>query len=217
MEIVYLGHSSFRLKGRNATLITDPYDSSMVGLKFPKVSADIVTISHSHGDHNRSDLVKDKKMVISEPGEYEIMGISVIGLKTYHDDKEGKIRGVNTIYLYEIDELRLCHLGDLGHKLDDKVISELGNLDILMIPVGGVYTIDYKVASQIVRTIEPYYVIPMHYKMSGMNDENFASLSDVNDFLKEVGLPVEESDKFIIKKAEILEEESKVVLLKPKI
>lgn len=217
MEITYLGHSSFRLKGKNATVVTDPYESSMVGLKFPKITADIVTISHAHKDHSQSDSVKETKMVISEPGEYEVMGVSIIGFKTFHDDKKGEERGGNTIYLYEIDDLRLAHLGDLGHKLPEDIIEDLGTLDILMLPVGGVYTIDAKVASEIVRSIEPAVVIPMHYKQTGMNMETFGKISEVEDFLKEVGLPVEETDKFSLKKGETLEGESKVVVLKPKL
>lgn len=217
MEITYLGHSSFRLKGKSAVVLTDPFDPLMVGLKFPKTTADIVTVSHGHDDHNKTALVSGVKMIINEPGEYEVMGVSVIGIHTNHDDKNGEERGGNTIYLYEIDGLRLCHLGDLGHKLDDGVVEELGTLDILMIPVGGIYTIDPKTASEIVRSIEPSITIPMHFKRSGMNMETFGELSEVGDFLKEVSMVVEESDKLTIKKNDLLEGESRVVVMSPKI
>ena len=216
MEITYLGHSSFRIKTKKATIIADPFDPAIVGLKFAKIAADIVTVSHGHGDHNKTDLVTGVKMIINEPGEYEISEISIIGLETYHVEESGKKRGKNTIYTYEFEGLRLAHLGDLGHKLSDEVIEDLGTLDVLMIPVGGVYTIGSAVASETVRAIEPSVVIPMHYKVSGMNPETFSELSGVEEFLKEVGLPVEESEKFSIKKGDMIEGESKVVVLKPK-
>lgn len=216
MEITYLGHSSFRIKGRSATVVTDPYDAQMVGLKFPKVASDLVTVSHAHKDHSRSDLITGTRMVINEPGEYEVMGMSIVGIQTFHDDKKGEERGKNTIFIYETDNLRLAHLGDLGHKLDDELIEDIGTLDVLMIPVGGVYTINPATASEIVRDIEPSVVIPMHYKVKGINNESFAGLSDLEDFLKEIGLPVEETDKFILKKGDLLEGESKVVVLKPR-
>jgi L-ascorbate metabolism protein UlaG (beta-lactamase superfamily) len=216
MEITYLGHSSFRLKTKKAIIVTDPFDPAMVGLKFPKIPAELVTISHDHHDHNKHELVTGVRMVIDGPGEYEASDISIVGIETYHDNEEGKSRGKNIIYIYEAEGLRLAHLGDLGHKLSDKTIEDLGTLDVLMIPVGGFYTIDAGTASEMVRAIDPSVVIPMHYKIPGMKDETFGELSGVEDFLKEVGLPVEETEKYVIKKGDIFEGEKKVVLLKPK-
>src|SRR4030043_2410474 len=103
MDISYLGHSSFRIKGKNASVVTDPFDSQMVGLKFPSVEADIVTVSHDHNDHNQSQLVKGVKRVVAGPGEYEIMGVSIIGIPSYHDSEKGAARGKNIIYVYKID------------------------------------------------------------------------------------------------------------------
>lgn len=216
MDITYLGHSSFRLRGKSAVVVTDPFDSKMVGLKYPKVSADIVTVSHDHKDHSSAEQIKDVQMVINGPGEYEVKGVSIIGLQTFHDDKKGQERGKNTIYLLEIDKLRIAHLGDLGHKLEEKTVEDLGTVDILMIPVGGVYTIGSTVASEVIRDIEPSIVIPMHYKSSGMDEKSFGKLSTLDDFLKEVGMTVEEMDKFSIKKSDFIDGESKVVVLKPK-
>jgi L-ascorbate metabolism protein UlaG (beta-lactamase superfamily) len=216
MEITYLGHSSFRLKTKNAVIITDPFDPAMVGLKFAKVPADLVTISHDHHDHNKRDLVMGVKMVIDEPGEYEVSDVTVVGISSFHDDQQGKARGKNIIYMFEAEGLRLAHLGDIGHKLSDEIIEELGTLDVLMIPVGGVYTINPSVASEIIRGIEPSITIPMHYKTQGMKEDTFGELSEVGDFLKEVGLPVEELDKLVLKKGDIFEGENKVVVLKPK-
>lgn len=215
MDITFLGHSSFRLKGKTATVVTDPFDPEVVGLKFPKVAADIVTVSHQHEDHNQADLVKDVKRLVSGPGEYEIMGVSIIGIPTFHDEKKGAKRGKNTIYVYEMDGLRLVHLGDLGHKLHEKILEKIGDIDILMVPVGGGYTIGPTEAVEVARAIEPKIVIPMHYQMPGLNPATFAKLSSTKPFLAEIGLLVEKIDKLSVKK-ENIGEESKVILLEKK-
>jgi len=216
MEITYLGHSSFRLKGRSATVVTDPFDPAMVGLKFPKVTADFVTVSHQHDDHNKVDLVAEIKTTIAGPGEYEVGGISVIGIETYHDEDKGAKRGKNTIYIYEMDELRLAHLGDLGHKLSEEILEEIGSLDVLMIPVGGVYTITPEIAAEIVRSIEPSITLPMHYKVEGLNTQTFGELSGVDHFIQDAALPADVMEKLVIKKGELLEGDKKIVVLKTK-
>ncbi len=215
MDITFLGHSSFRLKGKTATVVTDPFDPEVVGLKFPKVAADIVTVSHQHEDHNQADLVKDVKRLVSGPGEYEIMGVSIIGIPTFHDEKKGAKRGKNTIYVYEMDGLRLVYLGELGHKLHEKILEKIGDIDILMVPVGGEYTIGPTEAVEVARAIEPKIVIPMHYQMPGLNPATFAKLSSTKPFLAEIGLLVEKIDKLSVKK-ENIGEESKVILLEKK-
>ena len=212
MDITFLGHSSFRIKGKSATVVTDPFDSKSVGFSFPSVDADIVTISHDHDDHNKHELVKDVRKVVAGPGEYEIKGISIIGTRTFHDNKKGKDRGVNTIYLMEIDGIRLVHLGDLGHELEQKIIEDLGDIDVLMVPIGGEYTIDCATAAKVVQTIEPKITIPMHYQTKGLNQSTFAKLTGVDDFTKELGLPVEKTDKLSVK-AFAQPEEQKVVIL----
>jgi len=216
MEITFLGHSAFKLRGKNASLVTDPSDPKVTGLKFPKVSADIVTISHTqHGDHKSFELVDDVKKVISGPGEYEIAGVSIIGIPSFHDDKKGKLRGENTIYVIEADGLRIAHLGDLGHMLSDHDLKACGDVDILMIPVGGEYTIGASVATQVVQAIVPSITLPMHYQMKGLNKEVFSKLTGLDSFLNEVGLIVEKSPKLSVKK-ENLGEEQKVVVLERK-
>lgn len=215
MDITFLGHSSFRLKGKTATLVTDPFDPEMVGLKFPRVDADIVTVSHQHKDHNRADLVKGVRRFVSGPGEYEIMEVSIIGIPSFHDEKKGAKRGKNTIYVYEMDGLRLVHLGDLGHKLREKTLEKIGHIDALMVPVGGEDTIGPTEAVEVVRAIEPKIIIPMHYQMPGLNPATFAKLSSIEPFLAEIGLPVEKTDKLSVRK-ESLGEESKVILLEKK-
>lgn len=213
MDITYLGHSSFKIKAKGATIVTDPYDSEMVGLKFSAQEADIVTISHDHKDHNASSKVSNVKKVISGPGEYEVMGVSILGYKTFHDATNGAERGKNTIYVIETEGLRICHLGDLGHALNEDLVNELGDVDVLMIPVGGGFTIGSKEAANIVSQIEPFFVIPMHYQGPGLNQSTFASLETPEAFLKETGLPVENLDKFTIKKEDILEDQNTKVLV----
>ncbi|MFV1917047.1 MAG: MBL fold metallo-hydrolase [Patescibacteria group bacterium] len=215
MDITYLGHSSFRLRGKNASLVTDPFDPKMVGFKFPKVSADIVTVSHDHGDHNQAEIIGGVNKVIKGPGEYEISGVSVIGISTFHDDNKGSLRGKNTVYVIEMDRLRIAHLGDLGHKFSESVREEMGDIDILMIPVGGEYTISPATAGQITRDIEPNICLPMHYQMRGLDPKTFAKLEGVDQFLNDLGLPVERLDKLSVKK-ESLGEEQKVVVLNKK-
>lgn len=212
MDIKYLGHSSFRLRGKTASLVTDPFNSKMVGLKYPKVKADIVTVSHDHKDHNSSDFVKGVKKTVSGPGEYEISGVSILGFPTYHDNKKGEKRGKNTVYLIEMDKVRLVHLGDLGHKLSEKLVEQLGDVDVLMVPVGGEFTINYQQAAEIVRTIEPKLVLPMHYLLPNMNKSNFGKLSKVEPFVKEMGLPVRKEKKLTVRGLSLAEEQ-KVVLL----
>jgi len=215
MDIVYLGHSSFRLKGKVASLVTDPFDPKMVGLSFPKVSADIVTVSHDHQDHNKTELIKDVKKIVAGPGEYEINGVSIIGIQSFHDDKKGKLRGKNTIYIIEMDGLRIAHLGDLGHKLSEKMVEQIGNVDILMIPVGGEYTIDTPTAVEIVRAIEPKLIIPMHFKIPKLKKETFAKLTTEEPFVKELGLPIEKTNKLNVNISSIGEDQ-KVILLEVK-
>jgi L-ascorbate metabolism protein UlaG (beta-lactamase superfamily) len=215
VDITYLGHSSFRLKGKTASIITDPFDPSMVGLKYPPQEANIVTVSHNHPDHNKVDLVKDVGRVVDGPGEYEISGVSIIGIPSFHDDKKGEERGKNTVFVFEIDDLRLAHLGDLGHKLSSDAIEEMGEIDILMVPVGGKYTIDSQTAVEVVRSIEPSIIIPMHYLMDGMNPEIFSELEKAEVFVNAMGVPSETMEKLSTKKSEIGEEQ-KIVLLEKK-
>jgi len=212
MEITHFGHSCFRLKGKSATLVTDPYNPAMVGLSFKNVSADIVTVSHQHDDHNYLNAVTDVRKVIDAPGEYEISGISIIGLPSFHDDKKGKVRGKNIIFVIEIDGLRLAHLGDLGYKLSESETESLGSIDILMVPTGGEYTIGSSDAAQLTRAIDPYIIIPMHYQVKGLKKELFDKLSSVEPFLEDMGVGVERTDKLTVKK-ESLTEEQKIVIL----
>ncbi len=217
MDITYLGHSSFKIKTKFATVITDPFDPQKVGLKYTGVEGEIVTVSHSHTDHNATGKVSGVKKIIEGPGEYEVSGVSIMGFASYHDDKKGEERGSNTIYVIEADGLRLAHLGDLGHPLSDDLVSEMGTIDILMVPVGGVYTIGSKEAGEVVGKIDPYFVMPMHYNVQGLTLSQAEKMEPVETYLKESGLPVENLPKFTIKKEDILEDQNtKVIVLEKK-
>ncbi len=182
MEIIWLGHSCFKLKGKQATVITDPYSPNL-GYSLGKQTASIVTVSHQHPGHSFSDGISGNPKLVTGPGEYEISNVLIIGVATFHDENRGGTRGKNTIYLIEMDEILICHLGDLGHVLTDKQVEELGSVDVLLIPVGGVSTINAPVATEIVRQLEPKIVIPMHYKTLAINRE----LEPLDRFLKEIG------------------------------
>lgn len=213
MVIKKLGHSSFRIRGAGASVVCDPFDGKMVGLKFPRTTADIVTVSHQHADHNATAAVGGDPFVVDGPGEYEVKGVRIHGIATYHDDKQGEERGGNVIYLLHVDDVAVMHCGDLGHKLLDEHLELLEEVDILFIPVGGVYTIDAKTAAQVVSQIEPKIVIPMHYNCQGLNQETFGQLSDVEVFLKEMGNgEVRHQEKLVVSKQQIPEETEVIVL-----
>ena len=212
MDINFLGHASFRLKGKSATVVTDPYDDSL-GLKSPKVSADIVTVSHDHFDNNKVTKVSGVQRVIDGPGEYELLGVSVIGIGSFHDDKKGELRGKNTIFVIEIDGMRVVHLGDLGHKIKSKRAEAIGEVDILFVPVGGEWTIDASVAVEVVHTLEPKIIIPMHYKMEGLNSQMYAKLAPVEDFLSDLEIKSQKLPALKIKKEDLPQEEQIIYIL----
>jgi len=183
MEIIWLGHSCFKLRDKQAMLITDPFSPDL-GYSLGKQSADVVTISHQHPGHSFAQGIDGNPKVVTGPGEYEISNTLIIGVPTFHDNEKGIKRGKNTVYLIEMNEVSICHLGDLGHVLADEQVEELGNVDVLLLPVGGVSTINAPVATEIVRQLEPKIVIPMHYKTPAIN----CDLEPVDRFLKEIGV-----------------------------
>ncbi len=209
MDITYLGHSSFKIRTKTATIVTDPFSPEMVGFKFPKTQADIVIVSHQHKDHNYLEGIENEPLVISLPGEYETKGISLFGFESAHGGKTEEEKVPNTIFLIEADGLSLCHLGDLGEIPPAKIMEEIIGVDILMVPVGGTYTLDPKGAVEIVNQIEPSFVLPMHYKTPGRNED----LAEVKEFLTEMGAEqAEKLDKLAISKDKLPEETKTVVL-----
>ncbi len=183
MEITWLGHSCFRIKGSQATIITDPYPPGL-GYLLGKQTPRIVTVSHQHPSHSYVQGIGDEPRLVTGPGEYEISGVLIIGIPTFHDADGGRIRGKNTVYLMEVDGIAICHLGDLGHALTEEQVEEIDDVDVLLLPVGGVSTIDAPVATEVIRRLEPKVVIPMHYKTLELKRE----LEPVDKFLKEMGI-----------------------------
>jgi L-ascorbate metabolism protein UlaG (beta-lactamase superfamily) len=164
MKIKWLGHSCFKItSSKGIRILTDPFDDN-VGYKIPSVEADIVTTSHGHYDHNFVDCVKGNFEVLNKVGNFYIKDIPIVGIHTYHDNEDGAKRGDNVIYVFNVDGMRVCHLGDLGHLLSSAQIEMLGNIDFLLIPIGGNYTIDAEAAIEVINQINPKIVIPMHYK-----------------------------------------------------
>jgi L-ascorbate metabolism protein UlaG (beta-lactamase superfamily) len=210
VEIIWLGHACFRIRGSQAIVITDPFPPDL-GYTLGNHTADVVTISHFHPSHSYYQGIKGEPRIVKGPGEYEIAGVLILGLTTYHDSVKGQSRGKNTIYLMEIDGVAVCHLGDIGHVLGDEAIEEMGNVDILMLPVGGVSTIVPAMAAEIIRKVEPKVVIPMHYKTPATSRQ----LEPVDDFLKEMGqTQVEPKPKLNITKSN-LPITTQVVVLNP--
>ncbi len=217
MEIKYLGHSSFLIKTKTAKIVTDPFDPGMVGIKFPKTEADIVTVSHSHKDHNQEKNVSGvngiSPLLIDMPGEFEKMGVRIFGFQTFHDKKQGSERGENIIYKFEAEGLSVLHCGDLGVVPEESFLETIGEVDILLVPVGGIFTIDSEEAFQLVKKVEPAIVIPMHYNSDKIDQKNFGKLTAVSEFTKKFGLDsLAPIPKLVYKKEEI-EQEMKVVVL----
>lgn len=217
MKIQYLGHSCFEIKNREVSVITDPYDTKMVGLKFPKTEADIVTVSHQHPDHNFVAGVGVSPVVFDYPGDYEAKGVKIFGFQSWHDKSQGSERGENIIFKIIMDGIIVTHLGDLGEMPSRELLDELEDTDILLVPVGGTFTINTAEAAEVVKTIKPAVTIPMHYQVSNLNPEQFGSLTGAEEFLKLMGkeglTPI---TKFEAKSEEELPENEVVLLTSAK-
>jgi len=190
MDITYLGHSSFRIHGKSATVITDPFDPTGVGLKFPKhTEADVVTVSHEHKDHNAIDQIEGSPIIVRGAGEYDVKGVGIVGIGAYHDEQKGSEHGKNTLYRIEIDGISIVHTGDLGHMLSAQDIDTLDGVNVLMVCVGGGHSLDASKAIQLINEIEPSIVIPMHYGRKELSQSTFGHLAPLDVFLKEIGKP----------------------------
>ncbi len=215
MKINFLGHSSFRIKSKNGIVIMDPYRDT-VGFKMPKLSADVVTISHHHNENNFYEKIKptksrEKPFVIDTPGEYEVSGISIFGIESFHDDQNGAIRGKNTIFVIYLDHLKICHLGHLGHELDPDLVAKIGDVDIVFVPVGGSETIDPKQAINVVDSLEPSIFIPMNY-LTDKHSSDYAHLAKLEDFFNVYGNDVGAIETLDISVNNLPEERTLVVL-----
>lgn len=187
MEINWYGHACFRLKDRNLTVVCDPYDKS-IGLVLPKLKADIVTISHDAPGHSYAEAVKDTRKVFSGPGEYEVEGVFITGIATFHGKNQAGVADPNTVFIFEFPEMTVAHLGDLGHVLTESQVEAMPNIDVLLVPVGGRDTLDAAMAAEVIGIVEPRIVIPMHYRMDGTPQH----LDALERFLKEMGVPAPE-------------------------
>jgi L-ascorbate metabolism protein UlaG (beta-lactamase superfamily) len=168
VKITWLGHSCFKIESDGGkVVVTDPFDES-VNYPPPRIRADVVVVSHDHHDHNNVKALKGDPAVVRGPGKKTAEGIEFEGIASYHDEREGKLRGKNTIFCFEMDEIRVCHLGDLGHQLGEKEAAALGDVDVLMIPVGGTFTLDGEGAKKVAGQIKPRIVIPMHFKTAAV-------------------------------------------------
>ena len=208
MEITWLGHSCFRLRSREAVVITDPC-SPATGHSIGKLTADIVTISHDHPGHSYLKAVSGTPIVITAPGEYEIAGVFIAGIPTYHEEKKGPQRSKNTAYMIEMDNIRLCHLGDLGHLPTPEQVEDMSGVDVLLIPVGATNTIDVHTAAEVVGLLEPAVVIPMHYKTA----HSAAPLDPLQRFLTEMGLTQVEPVAKVSFNRSSLPDETQVIVL----
>ena len=212
MDVTWLGHGCFRLRGRGAAVVTDPYPPA-IGLKLSRMDAEVVTVSHDHDNHSYTQVVREGAYEIRGPGEYEVAGVSVIGIPTYHDSEKGRKEGRNTVYLIDIDDITVCHLGELGHRLDDSEAEAVSSPDVLLVPVGGRTSLNAGQAAEVVRQLEPRYVVPMHYSIPGLK----LQLDPIDRFLKEMGVAsLEAQPKLSVQKSSGADYETKVVVLEPK-
>ncbi len=211
MKVKWLGHSSFLITADDGTrIITDPY-GDYPGLRYEPIeeAADIVVVSHEHGDHVGAKIKGNARLVKGAVCE-KVKEIEFKGLVTYHDTSKGSERGASTVFCFTVDGLRICHLGDLGHELSGAEISEIGQVDVLAIPVGGLFTIDALTASGICNQIKPKVIIPMHYS----NDKCDFPISGVEEFLKGKANVKRMDDSEMELSKDNLPQETEIVVLK---
>lgn len=218
MKLTWSGQSCFQIsvsnaKDSSADIVIDPFDEKL-GLKVPNLDADVLLMTHGHHDHHNAKAVKGEPFSIEGPGEYEIKNVFVKGISSFHDDQMGKERGVNTIYIIEAEHIKFCHLGDLGQKqLTDEQVDAIGMVDILMIPVGGNYTIGAGEATKVIGQLSPKIVIPMHYALPKLS----VKLDGVETFLKAMGKTATQAvDKLVVKTSTLPKEgDMEIVVLQP--
>ncbi len=212
MELTWYGLACFRVSDRALKVVMDPYGPD-IGPALPRLRADVVTISHDQPGHNYAKAVSGARKVLTGPGEYELGGVFITGIRTWH--RGGRKRGEpNTIFLFEYGDITLCHLGDLGEVPRQEDIEALGEVSVLLIPVGGHQTLNGAEAAEVVSLIEPAYVIPMHYALPGFH----LQLDNLKRFLREMGVEQpRELDSLKVGSKSDLPDETEVVLLKPRV
>ena len=211
MKIRWFGQSCFLIESeKRVRVVTDPFDSSL-GYKVPRLRADIVTVSHEHFDHNATRGVRGNPVIMRGVGGQGIKGVFTKGVSVFHDKVRGAQRGINTIFVLEIDGIRIVHLGDLGHTLSPEQVRAIGGVDILFIPVGGTFTIDAREADEVVEQLNPKIIIPMHYKTPAIS----LTIDGVDKFLSNKQ-NIEKRKELKISKKD-LPEEAKVIVLEYKV
>ena len=212
MKIQYLGHSCFKLtESTGASVITDPYQS--VGYELPDgITANAVTVSHDHYDHNNGPAIGGKPKILREEGCFDLDGVEITGIKSYHDTDAGKLRGENVIFKFRMDGLDICHLGDLGEECSAELLELLLPVNILLIPVGGNYTIDAELAKEYVDRLMPEIVIPMHYKTKSL-DIDIDKAQPFLDKFDEEDVEVSHKDELEFSREDLTEEKTKIILM----
>lgn len=212
MKITWLGHSAFKLEeSTGTTVVTDPYHS-YIGYKMPRVNADIVTVSHGHNDHNNTSAVLGDPEVISAAGAYDISGVHILARRTYHDSKNGAARGENLVFKFRMDGVDICHMGDMGEECNAMLVDSIAPVNVLMIPVGGTYTIDAEQAKEFVDRLMPDIVIPMHYKTRDCSLD-ISRLNEFLDLFEDEDIVYIESDTVEFDRADFDGESTKVYVL----
>ncbi|OHA09200.1 MAG: hypothetical protein A3B37_01515 [Candidatus Sungbacteria bacterium RIFCSPLOWO2_01_FULL_59_16] len=210
MTLTWYGQSCFKVDTREVTLAIDPF-SKDIGLTPPRFRADLVLVTHQHPDHANAAAIAGNPAVIAGPGEYEVKGIAIRGIPTFHDSRGGRERGPNTAFRIEAEGIALVHLGDFGEsELREETAEALGNVDVLLVPVGGTYTVDGETAARLVHRVEPKIAIPMHYRLPGIR----VKLEPAEDFLRAMGArTVTPVEKISLKRRDLPEKQTQIVVL----
>ena len=214
VRVLWHGHSCFELQGKTVTVVTDPFRG--IGIPEPKAAADIVLVSHGHRDHNnvKPVLGKDGEVLQSFIGSKEVKGLTVKGVETFHDNRNGSRRGKNIVYTFGLDGVRFCHLGDLGHELASSTVEDIGKLDVLFVPVGGFFTIGPETATTVCEKLNPKIIMPMHYRMSGLRSRiMFGFLKTADDFSKGKSNVEKIQGSSVNVDADTLPKEPKIIIL----
>lgn len=209
-EIIWYGHACFAIRGQDITVLMDPVPKSS-GYEIGNVSPDIVTISHDHHGHSALDQVQDGYRLVNGPGEYEIQEVFIHGIQTYHDTQRGAQLGKNTVYVVEIDDLIICHLGDIGHVLTEQQIESISPVDVLLVPAGGGPTITPSQAAELIAQVEPGVVIPMQFR----TDKGDGEREPVDGFLREMASAEQETLQQLRLRKSDIGESARVVVLEP--
>jgi L-ascorbate metabolism protein UlaG (beta-lactamase superfamily) len=169
LQIRWHGHACWEITN-DITLVTDPHDGKSIGIPAPNVMGDIILVSHDHYDHNSVKSVeKEDSKIVTDERKRNISNVEIFGINSFHDEDMGAKRGSNIIYRFTMDGIKFCHLGDLGHDLDEEAVQKIGDVDILFVPIGGTFTVDDKQAWNVINKIKPKIIIPMHYKIGGLS------------------------------------------------